>query len=47
VLAAITGYGQQSDQADAAYAGFDRHFVKPVDAGALFALLADVAARSG
>jgi signal transduction histidine kinase/ActR/RegA family two-component response regulator len=45
VLAAITGYGQQSDQATAAYAGFDRYFVKPVDSAALFALLEQVAAR--
>jgi signal transduction histidine kinase/CheY-like chemotaxis protein len=44
-LAAITGYGQQSDQASAAYAGFDSYFVKPVDADRLFALLGQVAAK--
>jgi signal transduction histidine kinase/CheY-like chemotaxis protein len=38
-LVAITGYGQQSDQASAAYAGFDSYFVKPVDPAGLFALL--------
>ncbi len=43
-LAAITGYGQQSDQDNAMYAGFDAYFVKPVDAEALFALLERVAA---
>ncbi|WP_296945164.1 ATP-binding protein [uncultured Massilia sp.] len=43
-LAAITGYGQQSDQASAMYAGFDAYFVKPVDADRLFALLERVAA---
>jgi CheY-like chemotaxis protein len=44
-LVAITGYGQQSDQASAAYAGFDSYFVKPVDPAGLFALLDRVAAR--
>jgi signal transduction histidine kinase/ActR/RegA family two-component response regulator len=44
-LVAITGYGQQSDQASAAYAGFDSYFVKPVDQAGLFALLDRVAAR--
>jgi len=42
MLVAITGYGQQSDQASAAYAGFDAYFVKPVDSEQLFALLAKV-----
>jgi len=45
VLAAITGYGQHADQAHAEEAGFDRYFVKPVEPGDLFALLAHVAAR--
>jgi CheY-like chemotaxis protein len=44
-LVAITGYGQQADQASAAYAGFDSYFVKPVDPAGLFALLDRVAAR--
>jgi CheY-like chemotaxis protein len=44
-LVAITGYGQQSDQASAAYAGFDSYFVKPVDPAGLFALLDRVASR--
>jgi CheY-like chemotaxis protein len=44
-LVAITGYGQQSDQASAAYAGFDSYFVKPVDPAGLFALLDRVTAR--
>jgi CheY-like chemotaxis protein len=44
-LVAITGYGQQSDQASAAYAGFDSYFVKPVDPTGLFALLDRAAAR--
>ena len=42
-LVAITGYGQQTDQATAMYAGFDRYFVKPVDSSGLFDLLARVA----
>jgi signal transduction histidine kinase/ActR/RegA family two-component response regulator len=45
-LAAITGYGQQSDQEKALGAGFDSYFVKPVDADALFALLGKVAASA-
>jgi CheY-like chemotaxis protein len=44
VLMAITGYGQQSDRSDAQEAGFDRYFVKPVDAEELIAALAGVAA---
>ncbi|WP_460836077.1 hybrid sensor histidine kinase/response regulator [Massilia agri] len=34
-LAAMTGYGQPHDLRASAEAGFDAHFVKPVDAGAL------------
>jgi signal transduction histidine kinase len=44
-LVAITGYGQQSDQTSAAYAGFDSYFVKPVDPAGLFALLDRVTSR--
>ena len=39
-LAAMTGYGQPHDLRASAEAGFDAHFVKPVDAGALAAWLA-------
>jgi len=39
-LAAMTGYGQPHDRRASAEAGFDAHFVKPVDAGALAAWLA-------
>jgi signal transduction histidine kinase/ActR/RegA family two-component response regulator len=42
-LVAITGYGQQSDQASALGAGFDHYFVKPVEPVGLFAVLAGVA----
>lgn len=31
LLIALTGYGQQSDQAQAKDAGFDEHLVKPTD----------------
>jgi len=34
-MAALTGYGQQRDKELALSAGFDRHFVKPVDIGQL------------
>jgi CheY-like chemotaxis protein len=44
-LMAITGYGQQSDRHGAEEAGFDRYFVKPVDADELIAALAAVGTR--
>lgn len=40
VLIAVTGWGQEQDQLRAQGAGFDEHFVKPVDIGKLAALLA-------
>jgi two-component system CheB/CheR fusion protein len=43
-LVAITGYGQDTDARRAAEAGFDRHLVKPVDAGQLERVLAAVVA---
>jgi signal transduction histidine kinase/ActR/RegA family two-component response regulator len=39
-LIAITGYGQDADRARTAAAGFDHHFVKPVDMEALLGVLA-------
>jgi PAS domain S-box-containing protein len=36
---ALTGYGQQGDRELTRQAGFDHHFVKPVDAGELLAAL--------
>jgi CheY-like chemotaxis protein/two-component sensor histidine kinase len=44
MLIAVTGYGQASDRDTALGAGFDHHFVKPVDTQALGALLAALAA---
>jgi CheY-like chemotaxis protein len=44
ILIAITGYGQQQDRKRSADAGFDYHFVKPVDTTALIALLDKLAA---
>jgi signal transduction histidine kinase len=38
-LVAITGYGQEADRARTASAGFDHHFVKPVDMEALLKVL--------
>jgi len=38
-LIAITGYGQEADRARTAAAGFDHHFVKPVDMDSLLAVL--------
>jgi PAS domain S-box-containing protein len=40
VLAALTGWGQQSDRRRTAEAGFDHHLVKPVEAKALESLFA-------
>ena len=39
VLAALTGWGQQEDRRRTAEAGFDHHFVKPLDANLLGNLL--------
>jgi len=44
LLVAITGYGQDADQRQTAAAGFDHHFLKPVDMDKLNAVLAGVAA---
>jgi signal transduction histidine kinase len=41
-LVAITGYGQDADRARTAAAGFDHHFVKPVDMDALMGVLSAV-----
>ena len=38
-LAAVTGWGQEADRQRALQAGFDHHFVKPIDADALEQLL--------
>lgn len=43
VLVALTGYGQMHDQDMAFAAGFDHHFVKPVDIAALDRILAKLA----
>lgn len=39
VYFALTGYGQNSDRESSRQAGFDRHFVKPVEAARLLAAL--------
>jgi len=44
LLIAITGYGQAADQAQTAAAGFDHHFLKPVEMQQLAAVLADFSA---
>jgi signal transduction histidine kinase/CheY-like chemotaxis protein len=41
-LVAITGYGQDADRARTTAAGFDHHFVKPVDMESLLGVLARV-----
>lgn len=45
VLAAVSGWGQPEDKRRSKDAGFDRHFVKPVDPNIITKLLSD--ARSG
>ena len=42
MLIAITGYGQAEDRLRAQAAGFDYHFVKPVDVEKLLALLSEL-----
>jgi CheY-like chemotaxis protein len=42
LLVALSGFGQRDDKVRASQAGFDHHFTKPVDIGALTALLASV-----
>jgi PAS domain S-box-containing protein len=45
VLAAVTGWGQAEDRRRTREAGFDRHFVKPVEAETLDELLAGLRAN--
>jgi two-component system CheB/CheR fusion protein len=40
LLIALSGWGQEDDRRKSLEAGFDRHFVKPVDVDALMKLLA-------
>jgi CheY-like chemotaxis protein len=47
MLAAVTGWGQDSDRARAKEAGFDRHCTKPLSDDTLRELLAEAAARHG
>jgi signal transduction histidine kinase len=47
VLIALTGYGQNQDRERAAEAGFDYHFVKPVDPGKLEAAIGAGRKNSG
>jgi two-component system CheB/CheR fusion protein len=44
-LIAMTGYGQEEDRRQSREAGFDHHFVKPMDPGVLGSLLASPASR--
>ncbi len=44
VLAAVTGYGHESDRARSRAAGFDHHLVKPLDADVLLDFVARQAA---
>jgi PAS domain S-box-containing protein len=44
-LIALTGWGQEADRLRSREAGFDEHLVKPVDADALIALLANPGLR--
>jgi signal transduction histidine kinase/ActR/RegA family two-component response regulator len=44
VLVALSGYGREEDKRRSLEAGFDHHFVKPLDMTSLFTLLGRVAA---
>lgn len=39
-IAAMSGYGRDDDRARSREAGFDHHFIKPVDIGAVEAVIA-------
>ena len=39
VLIAVTGYGDEQARQEASAAGFDHHFVKPIETAKLIALL--------
>ena len=47
LLVAVSGYGQEEIVAQALAAGFDRHFLKPLDFAALQTLLAERACHPG
>jgi CheY-like chemotaxis protein len=47
VLVAVTGYGQDRDREQSAAAGFDHHFMKPVDTAQLAAVLDALRQRMG
>jgi CheY-like chemotaxis protein len=47
VLIAVTGYGQQSDRQRSLDAGFDQHWVKPVDFARLESILCAAASKAG
>lgn len=42
VIAALTGWGQDEDRAQCRESGFDHHFVKPLQSGALEQLVQDL-----
>jgi CheY-like chemotaxis protein len=46
LIIALTGYGRDEDRRRSSEAGFDAHLVKPVDVGAMNALLAQRATQT-
>jgi CheY-like chemotaxis protein len=46
LLAALTGWGQEDDKRRTREAGFDHHFVKPLDPAVLQRFLAECEPRS-
>ena len=44
VLIALTGYGQEEDRVHSRAAGFDHHFVKPIDTAKLALILGHITA---
>ena len=47
LLCAVTGYGRESDRERTTAAGFDHHFVKPVDLDVLLAVIETRAPAGG
>jgi CheY-like chemotaxis protein len=45
VLIAVTGYGQENDRKRSLAAGFDHHFVKPINTKSLEAILVQISKK--
>jgi CheY-like chemotaxis protein len=46
-IVALSGYGTEEDRRKSLFAGFDNHYVKPLDPSALPGILAEADRRKG